>query len=381
MNVETEDTTSGTLPLPHVVVLYGGRSAEAEISVVSGSAISAALMQRGIAVSQLLILRSGLAALLPDGHLRGDRSPTEYISAERAAALVDTPFRPLTALLHELIARRPDAVFIPALHGPGDEDGEVQKILDAKGIAYVGARPEAAALGMDKARFKDLAAARGIPVLPHLLVSAARWRTARAAVLAEIASFAAEQSEAGALIGKPVAHGSSIGMRIARTPEEWPLAVDLALDYGGVALLEPYLTRPRELEIALLERADGTVTAYGPGEVFPGREFYDYDAKYADGVSRTTTEPDLADSVSATLRAAALQLFGDFNGRGLARMDFLMRSSGPEVGRWYISEVNTFPGFTPISLFPALVTASGCSFADLCVNLVVTAQAQSERAS
>ena len=372
---------NGALSLPHVVVLYGGRSAEAEISVVSGSAISAALMERGLTVSQLLILRNGLAALLPDGHLRGDRAATEYTGEERARALVSAPFRPLSELLNELIARHPGAVFIPALHGPGDEDGDVQQALDTKGVAVVGARPAAAALGMDKARFKDLAASLGIPVLPHMLISAARWKTARAAVLAEIAAFAAEQTEAGALIGKPVAHGSSIGMRIARTPEEWSLAVELALQYGDVALLEPYLTKPRELEIALLERADGTVVAYGPGEVFPGREFYDYDAKYADGVSRTTTAPDLSAAVSEPLRAAALQLFRAFGGRGLARMDFLMRSIGPEAGRWYISEVNTFPGFTPISLFPLLITAAGCSFADLCFDLVVTAQAQSQRAS
>ena len=375
------ETPNGAPSLPHVVVIYGGRSAEAEISVVSGSAISAALMGRGLAVSQLLILRSGLAALLPDGHLRGDRAATEYTSEERAAALIGAPFRPLSEILNALTTRHPEAVFIPALHGPGDEDGEVQQTLDAKGVAFVGARPAAAALGMDKARFKDLAASLHIPVLPHMLISAARWNTARAAVLAEIAAFAAEQTEAGALIGKPVAHGSSIGMRIARTPEEWPLAVDLALEYGDVALLEPYLTKPRELEIALLERADGTVVAYGPGEVFPGREFYDYDAKYADGVSRTTTAPDLSAAVSEPLRAAAVQLFRAFGGRGLARMDFLMRSSGPDAGRWYISEVNTFPGFTPISLFPALVTAAGGSFADLCVDLVVAAQSQAQRAS
>lgn len=381
MNVAAEKTPNGALPLPQVVVIYGGRSAEAEISVVSGSAISAALIERRLDVLQLLILRSGRAALLPDGHLRGDRAPSEYTSEEHATALASEPFRPLSELINELIARHPGAVFIPALHGPGDEDGDVQQLLDAKGVTFVGARPAAAALGMDKARFKDLAASLNIPVLPHMLVSRARWTTARTAVLAEIEAFAAKQAEAGALIGKPLAHGSSIGMRIARTPEEWPLAIDLALEYGDVALLEPYLSRPRELEVALLEHADGRVTAYGPGEVFPGREFYDYDAKYADGVSRTTTAPDLSDAVSEPLRAAAMQIFRAFGGRGLARMDFLMRSSGPEAGRWYISEVNTFPGFTPISLFPALVTAEGCSFADLCVDLVVAAQSQAQRSS
>ena len=379
MSNVTEETTNGSPAHPHVVVIYGGRSAEAEISVVSGSAISAALMERDIAVSQLLITRNGVAALLPDGHIRGNRAPSDYTSKERAEAVVNAPFRPVSEILNDLTTRYPEAVFIPALHGPGDEDGEVQQVLDAKGVAFVGARPVAAALGMNKAHFKDLAASLGIPVLPHMLISAARWHSSRAAVLAEIAAFAAEHAEAGALIGKPVAHGSSIGMRIARNSEEWPLAVDLALEYGGAALLEPYLVRPRELEIALLEQADGTVVAYGPGEVFPGREFYDYDAKYADGVSRTTTAPDLTEAVSEPLRAAALQLFRAFGGRGLARMDFLMRSSGPASGRWYISEVNTFPGFTPISLFPALVTAAGGSFSDLCVQLVVTAQAQSQR--
>ena len=373
------DSLQGAPSLPHVVVLYGGRSAEAEISVVSGSAISAALMGRGVAVSQLLILRSGLAALLPDGHLRGDRAATDYTNEERAVELVSAPLRRLDEVLDELIARHPNAVFVPALHGPGDEDGDAQRMLDAKRVAFVGARPVAAALGMNKARFKDLAASLGIPVLPHMLVSAARWSTARAAVLAEIAVFAAEQSDAGALIGKPVAHGSSIGMRIARNQEEWSLAIDLALEYGDVALLEPYLTKPRELEIALLERVDGSVVAYGPGEVFPGREFYDYDAKYADGVSRTTPTAILSIAVREELRTAALQLFRAFDGRGLARMDFLMRSTGPDAGRWYISEVNTFPGFTPISLFPALITAAGHSFSDLCVDLVMTAQAQSQR--
>jgi D-alanine-D-alanine ligase len=363
--------------LPPVVLIYGGRSAEAEISVVSGSAIAAALMECGARVTQLLIVRSGLAALLPDAHRRGDRLPSEYTSEERAASIVSTPYRPLDEALAELAARNPSAVFLPALHGPGDEDGEVQQFLERACLTFVGARPAAASLGMDKSRFKELATSLGVRVLPHLVISASAWGTAREATLARIGAFAREATERGELIGKPVAHGSSIGMRIARTPAEWPLAVDLALEYGDRALLEPYLTRPRELEVALLEGLDGRVDSYGPGEVFPGREFYDYDAKYADGVSRTTTAPDVDAAITVPLRAAALQLFSAFGGRGLARMDFLVESSGAKAGTWYLSEVNTFPGFTPISLFPALVMASGMSFADLAVRLVLTAVAQS----
>ncbi|MFZ9268235.1 MAG: D-alanine--D-alanine ligase family protein [Candidatus Limnocylindrus sp.] len=367
---------SGGAHLPNVVTIYGGLSAEAEISVVSGSAIAAALMERGLSVDQLLITREGVAALLPEGHLRGARPPHEYTSARGVAAFADVNFRPLRELLAEVLHDRPSAVFIPALHGPGDESGVVQEALAAAGVAFVGAAPAAARLGMEKDAFKQLARSLHVPTLPHLVITAREWASAREATLEAITEFAARESDAGALMCKPAAHGSSIGMRIARSREEWAGAVDHALEFGERALLEPYLNRPRELEIALLESPDGSVSAYGPGEVFPGREFYDYDAKYASGVSTTTVSPELSEPLRTELHQAAIKLFRAFGGRGLARMDFLMRASGTEQGAWYISEVNTFPGFTPISLFPALLAAHGMSFADLSLHLVRTAIAQ-----
>jgi len=367
---------SGGANLPNVVTIYGGLSAEAEISVVSGSAIAAALIERGLSVAQLLITREGLAAMLPAGHLRGARPPHEYTSVRDAASITDAVFRPLRELLAEVLHDQPNAVYIPALHGPGDESGVVQEALAAAGVAYVGAAPAAARLGMEKDAFKQLARSLHVPTLPHVVITASEWASAREATLEEIAEFAARESDAGALIGKPAAHGSSIGMRIARTREEWAGAVDHALEFGERALLEPYLYRPRELEIALLESPDGSVSAYGPGEVFPGREFYDYDAKYASGVSTTTVSPEISDLLREELHQSAIKLFRAFGGRGLARMDFLMRASGSEKGAWYISEVNTFPGFTPISLFPALLAARGMSFADLSLHLVRTAIAQ-----
>jgi len=367
---------SGGANLPNVVTIYGGLSAEAEISVVSGSAIAAALIERGLSVAQLLITREGVAALLPEGHLRGARPPHEYTSERGVAAFADATFHPLRELLAEVLHDQPNAVYVPALHGPGDESGVVQEALAAAGVAYVGAAPAAARLGMEKDAFKQLARSLHVPTLPHVVITASEWASAREATLEEIAEFAARESDAGALIGKPAAHGSSIGMRIARTREEWAGAVDLALEFGERALLEPYLYRPRELEIALLESPDGSVSAYGPGEVFPGREFYDYDAKYVSGVSATTVSPEISDLLREELHQSAIKLFRAFGGRGLARMDFLMRTSGSEKGAWYISEVNTFPGFTPISLFPALLAARGMSFADLSLHLVRTAIAQ-----
>ena len=361
--------------LPPILLLYGGRSAEAEVSVVSGSAIAAALLGRGAAVTQLLIARDGSASLLPAGHLRGERPAAAYTAAGAASELGASPPRDLAELLREQHLAAPGVVAIPALHGPGDEDGAVQALLAAAGVNYVGAEPAAAALGMDKPRFKDLAASIGVAVLPHIVVSAAEWQAlgGRERTSAAIEQFARSAAPDGALMGKPAAHGSSIGMKIARTPTEWAAAVDLALEYGDRALLEPYLERPRELEVALLERRDGSVEAYGPGEVFPGHDFYDYEAKYAPGVSRTSTEPALDATLRNELLAAARRLFVASGGRGLARLDFLAPRDG---SGWFMSEVNTFPGFTPISLYPKLVEAAGISFADLCALLVETAVAR-----
>jgi D-alanine-D-alanine ligase len=282
----------------------------------------------------------------------------------------------LDAYLRSVAASAPATIVIPALHGPGDEDGTIAAAAAAAGLNYVGDTPAAAALGMDKPRFKALVREHGVATLPELVVTQGEWSRDRERVLESIVAFANEHTATGALIGKPAAHGSSIGMRIAHTSDEWVDAVDEALRFGDRAMLEPYLERARELEVAVLERTDGTVQAFGPGEVFPGREFYDYDAKYAPGVSRTTTSSDLPAPLADEIRAAAVALFTAAGSRGLSRMDFLMARSGDRAGRWYLSEVNTFPGFTPISLFPALVMSGGLSFADLCVELVAAAAAR-----
>jgi D-alanine-D-alanine ligase len=229
---------------------------------------------------------------------------------------------------------------------------------------------------MEKHQFKALAHALGLPTLPYLLVTRQEWAADQSAARARVAAFAAEHTDGGALIGKPTAHGSSIGMRIARGESEWPEAIELALSFGDVALLEPYLERPRELEVALLEYPDGRVEALGPGEVFSGREFYDYDAKYLPGVSRTTTSADIPKALRAELHAVAKQLFTASGCRDLARIDFLLARTGSRADAWFISEINTFPGFTPISLYPALAEAAGIGFADLCLQLVATARAR-----
>ena len=366
---------SGGSALPPVLVLFGGRSAESDVSVISGTAIAAALLDAGLQVAQAHIARDGSLRPLPAGHRRGDLPGGAYTDLTAPALLGVQPMA-LDVYLTSVAVSAPATIVIPALHGPGDEDGTIAAAAAAAGLNYVGDTPLVAALGMDKPAFKALARQHGVATLPELVIAHGEWSSDRAGQLRAIASFAQVHATTGALIGKPAAHGSSIGMKIAHTSDEWADVVDEALRFGDRAMLEPYLERARELEVAVLERADGTVQAFGPGEVFPGREFYDYDAKYAPGVSRTTTSSDLPSAVADEMRAAAVALFGAAGSRGLSRMDFLMARSGERAGRWYLSEVNTFPGFTPISLFPALVMSGGSSFVELCVELVAAASAR-----
>jgi len=361
--------------LPPVLVLFGGRSAESDISVISGTAIAAALLDAGLNVTQAHIARDGSVRSLAAGHRRDNVASGAYTDLT-APALRSAPVMALETYLHGVAASAPETIVVPALHGPGDEDGTIAAAAAAAGLNYVGDTPDVAALGMDKPRFKSLARELGVATLPDLVISQQDWTSNRAHALDALATFAREHTATGALIGKPAAHGSSIGMKIAHTSAEWAEAVEEALRFGDRAMLEPYLERARELEVAVLERADGSVQAFGPGEVFPGREFYDYDAKYAPGISRTATSSELPSGLADEIRNAAAVLFAAAGSRGLSRMDFLMARSGERAGHWYLSEVNTFPGFTPISLFPALVMSGGSSFMELCVELVAAAAAR-----
>jgi D-alanine-D-alanine ligase len=169
------------------------------------------------------------------------------------------------------------------------------------------------------------------------------------------------------LIIKPARLGSSIGMTVVHRPDqpaELETALEAAFAHDELLLAEAYLAGARELEVAVVGEG-ATADAYGPGEVFPGHEFYDYTAKYEAGVSRTTDQPDLTEASSARLRELARAAFAAIGGSGFARVDFLMHG-----GRIYLSELNTIPGFTPISLFPLLCGQGGYDFGAICERIV-----------
>jgi D-alanine-D-alanine ligase len=346
---------------PPVVVLLGGPSAEHDVSVVSGTAIAAALSEAGVAVEQILIDLGGRWWRLPGDHRRGDREPAAY---DDPASLGATGPKSAGAAVDRLAAASDAPVVFIALHGPFGEDGTVQALLEAAGLAYTGSGVTASALGMDKAIFKRLVRGIGLPVADWREVRAARWAADRPAVLNELASFAAGTGDERLMV-KPSRLGSSVGISLAHGAGEYGAALDEAFRFDTVALAEAYLVGARDLEISIIGNDHARLELYGPGEIVAGHEFYDFAAKYTPGLSETSLRAEVSPVMKASMLKIARDAYRAIGAEGFARVDFLLR--GDEV---FLSEINTIPGFTPISLFPTLPAEAGHSFADVCLKVV-----------
>jgi D-alanine-D-alanine ligase len=292
------------------------------------------------------------------------RPQTDY--DEPAALGAEGPLGAAEAL-ERTAAREPRPVVFLALHGPFGEDGTVQALCEAAGLVYTGSGVAASAIGMDKAIFKRLVGAMEMPVVPWHAVEAPAYRADADETLRHVAAFGGSLPDRRVIV-KPARLGSSIGMTIVHRPDdptEVRAALDEALRFGDLALVEAYLASPRELEVSVVGNTASDVVAYGPGEIFPGHEFYDYRAKYEAGVSRTTDRPELSEAVRRTVRELARAAYLAIGAAGFARVDFLVRD-----GRVYLSEINTMPGFTPISLFPVLCAEGGYDFAGISARIV-----------
>ena len=346
---------------PPVVVLLGGPSAEHDVSVVSGTAIAEALADAGYVVEQQLIGLDGAWWRLPADHRRGDRTAAAYDGPEAMGATGPVG---AAAAIETIAARDPRPVVFIALHGPFGEDGTVQALLESAGLAYTGSGVTASALGMDKAVFKRLVRGLGLPVADWREVRALRWRADRSAVLAELEAFAAGTGDERLMI-KPSRLGSSVGITLAHTAADYAAALDEAFRFDAVALAEAYLIGARDLEVSVIGNDHARLELYGPGEILPGHEFYDYAAKYTPGLSETSLTAEVSASTKAAMLKIARDAYRAIGAEGFARVDFLLR--GDDI---FLSEINTIPGFTPISLFPTLPASSGLSFTDVCVRVV-----------
>ena len=346
-----------------LVVLFGGRSAEHEVSCISAMHVLRAVDPSRYDVVPIGITRegrwieSGEAIAAMDAGAKALPSPDDSDGAE-----VD----PLPAILPPSTA--PDAVVVlPLLHGPMGEDGTVQGLLELAGVPYVGAGVLAAATCMDKAVAKELLAAHGL--------AQARWLTAR-----EGDVDAAFRSRVAGELGfpcfvKPCNLGSSVGITKAHDEAELAEALDVALRYDEYVVVEEAIVG-REIEVAVLGNAEPRASV--PGEIVPSHEFYDFDDKYLDGTSGLLVPAPLDAEAAEAVRALAIDTYRALRVDGMARVDFLYE----EGGRGFlVNELNTIPGFTPISMYPKLWEATGLSYPELVDELVRLAKERHTRRS
>jgi D-alanine-D-alanine ligase len=346
-----------------LAILYGGRSAEHAISVVSARSVMEALDRDRFEVVPIGITHQG-AWLLPE------RSPLELTAPAGGLPEVE-PVGAEVALHPEQRASaltvpggspaaigQVDVVF-PILHGPYGEDGTVQGLFELADLPYVGSGVLASALAMDKAMAKVVLAQAGIPQAPYLVVRERAWRTGPERVAAEVAERLAYP-----VFTKPARLGSSIGISKVKTPDQLAGGLAQAFAHDAKALVEQGIPA-RELECGVL--GNDAPEASVVGEVVPGREFYDFEAKYLDEALKLAIPAPVGDQVKARVRELSLRAFQALDCEGFARVDFFYDESAGEV---LLNEVNTIPGFTPKSMFPMLWAASGLAYPDLVARLV-----------
>ncbi|SEE39459.1 D-alanine--D-alanine ligase [Rhizobiales bacterium GAS188] len=342
-----------------VALLFGGRSAEHDVSVMSAGNVFRALDPSRYEVVPIAITRAGSWLLCP---LQDNAFPMAVPESGTRIALLPGGGGRLIVMpqdedLPTDLSLAVDVVF-PVLHGPFGEDGTVQGAAELAGVAYVGSGVLGSAAAMDKETAKRLMRDSGLPVAGF-----------GAFIVGDAPSFEAVTAELGRpVFVKPARLGSSVGVSKAGTVDEFAAALVEAFRHDRKILVEEYV-RGREIECGVLEDEDGTLLISQPGEIVPTNRhsFYSYEAKYLDADGAEIKVPaDLPDGVAKEVRDLAARAFRALGCEGMARIDFFLR----EDGKVLINEVNTLPGFTAISMYPKVLEASGVSYPDLVDRLI-----------
>mgnify|MGYP001145165661 CR=1 FL=1 len=354
-----------------VGVIFGGRSGEHEVSLQSAQSI-----MRAIDKDKYEVLPIGITK---DGRWIASGDPMKALSAGDAtasspAALLSDPDRGGLMRLEEsnhALRATPlgelDVVF-PVLHGPYGEDGTVQGLLELANLPYVGAQVASSAVAMDKVLFKDVIRAHGLPTVDHLTVKRNAWHAQRGLLVDRI-----EDRFSYPVFTKPANLGSSVGVSKCRDRSELRAGLDEAARYDRKILVEPAVPLAREIEVSVLGNDEPIASL--PGEIIPSRDFYSYEAKYLDegeNASALLIPAPLSTDMTERIRDLAVQTYLAIDCAGLARVDFLL--SGEEQvadeAALYVSEANTIPGFTKISMYPKLWEATGIPYPELIDRLI-----------
>jgi D-alanine-D-alanine ligase len=304
-----------------VAVVYGGRSGEHEVSLVSAESVIAAMNPERFVVVRYMIAKDGRW------------SPGPILPEPGANPGIDVVF--------------------PVLHGTFGEDGTVQGLFELADLPYVGANVLASAVSMDKDAMKRLCRERGLPVVEYLV--AGREEAAAGAVRCDFAF---------PMFVKPANLGSSVGISKAHDRAELSAALKLAAQYDRKILVERGI-EGREFECAVLGNNDPQASM--PSEILPSREFYDYEDKYELNLAQTVLPPDLPEDEILEMRRLAVECYKAVGCEGMGRVDFLREAATDKL---YINEINTVPGFTSISMFPKMWAYSGMPYPDLIARLI-----------
>jgi D-alanine-D-alanine ligase len=349
-----------------VGVMFGGRSGEHEVSLMSARSILDALDPEKYAVTQIGIKHSG-TWLVGDTVL--DALDTEGEKRMAQAVLLPDPNRPELYRLRmiseaeevlEKIAAL-DVIF-SVLHGTFGEDGAMQGLFEANGVAYVGSGIVGSAVGMDKGIFKDVMTANNIPVVESMLILRSELEANMEAVLDRIEALV--PSKPYPLFVKPANLGSSVGISKCHSRADLIEGLMDAARYDRRLVIERGVNA-REIEVSVLGNDDPQASVVG--EVIPSREFYSYEAKYIDGSSDLLIPAPIPDDVADQVRKIAVQAYQAIDCAGMARVDFLLDKDSGEV---FLSEINTLPGFTKFSMYPKLWAASGLPYSKLVDRLI-----------
>src|SRR5580658_766828 len=376
-----------------VGILFGGRSGEHEVSLLSAASVLNAIDKDKYEVVPIGITKDGrwLTAddaenllqgklVLEPRHLRaGDPETTQPAAVlargesvvvppepvHRQSGLV--PFQTDAVLTRRASDRAIDVdVIFPVLHGTFGEDGTIQGLLELADMPYVGAGVLGSAAGMDKDIMKALFRAAGLPIVKHVTLLRSEWE-ANPKIIQKLI----ESKLKYPMFVKPANLGSSVGISKAHDPKELGPAIEEAAKFDRKIVIEQGVggkKKAREIECSVLGNDDPVASV--PGEIVPGKEFYDYTAKYLDEGSELIIPAKLTKAETKRVQELAVQAFRAVDCSGLARVDFLMEPGSGKSRKIYLNEINTMPGFTAISMYPKLWAASGLDYPDLIDRLI-----------
>ena len=330
-----------------IALLFGGRSAEHEISLLSAASIFNNLDQNKFEIRSVFIDKKGNWRVVESPLL----SP-EKLNKGPSATFLPWDENHSTPLIEA-------DIYFPVLHGPYGEDGTIQGLLEMADVAFVGASVMDSAIAMDKAMTKIILKSKNLPVVRHLIITEKDWKENRENILGQI-----KKELPLPFFMKPSCLGSSVGISKIKENGQIPSAVEEAFRYDRKILVEEGI-QGRELECSVLGNDDPEASL--PGEIIPFREFYDYDDKYLEGKTRFGIPAELTPSQTREVQSLSVEAFKAIGCSGMARVDFLMDRKTEKI---YVSELNTIPGFTEISMYPKLWEVSGLPFPRLLERLI-----------